>query len=83
MTRKISRETLARVRRRVSRWKGGCRVNEVRELIRRQSRTMYSERQVYRLVHGWGFRSVMPEKMFVNEASHEERMLFKKEPNGS
>ncbi|MDG6919838.1 MAG: helix-turn-helix domain-containing protein [Nitrososphaerota archaeon] len=80
---KVARETLASVRRRVSRWKGGCRVEEVRELIREESGTAYCERQVYRIVHGWGFRSVMPEKRFVNEASHEERMLFKKGPNGS
>jgi len=75
---KVARETLARVRRSVTRRKGGCRISEVGELIRKQSRTTYSERQVYRIVHGWGFRSVVPEKRFVNEASYEERMLFKK-----
>ncbi len=80
---KVARETLARVRRRVSRWKGGCRVEEVRDMIRRESKTAYSERQVYRIVHGWGFRSVVPEKRFVNEASDEERTLFKKGPPGS
>ncbi len=80
---KVATETLASVRRRVSRWKRGCGVSELRELIRRQSRIMYSERQVYRIVHGWRFRSVTPEKRFVNEASHEERMLSKKGPNGS
>ncbi len=75
---KVPQETLARVRRNVSRWKGGCRIEEVREMIRKESRTTYSERQVYRIVHGWRFRSVMPEKRFVNEASDEERALFKK-----
>lgn len=75
---KVPEETLTSVRRRVSRWKTGCRIQEVRELIRKESGTTYCERQVYRIVHGWGFRSVVPEKRFVNEASPEERALFKK-----
>lgn len=75
---KVSQEALARVRRNVARWEGGCRIEEVRDMIRRESRTTYSERQVYRIVHGWRFRSVIPEKRFVNEASDEERALFKK-----
>jgi transposase len=75
---KVAQETLARVRRNVSRWKGGCRIEEVREMIRQESRMTYSERQVYRIVHGRRFRSVVPEKRFVNEASDEERALFKK-----
>ena len=75
---KVAHETLAKVRRNVSKWKSGCRVEEVRQLIRKESRVTYSERQVYRIVHGWRFRSVMPEKRFVNEASDEERALFKK-----
>jgi transposase len=80
---KVALETLARVRTNVSRWKSGCRVEEVRQLIRKESRVAYSERQVYRIVHGWGFRSVMPEKRFVNEASDEERARFKKGQPGS
>jgi transposase len=79
---KVAEERLANVRRRVARWKGGCRIEEIRELIRKESRVAYSERQVYRIVHGWRFRSVVPEKRFVNEASDEERALFKKgQPN--
>ena len=80
---KVGQETLARVRRNVSRWESGCRVEEVRQLSRKESRVTYSERQVYRIVHGWRFRSVMPEKRFVNEASDEERALFKKGPPDS
>lgn len=81
---KVSGETLARVRRKVSRWKTGCRVEEVRQMIRKESGgTTYCERQVYRIVHGWRFRSVVPEKRFVNEASGEERHRFKKRTPGS
>jgi transposase len=80
---KVPRDTLASIRRRVSRWKTGCRIDEVRQMIRKESRATYSERQVYRIVHGWGFRSVIPEKRFVNEASAEERALFKKGQPGS
>jgi transposase len=75
---KVPRDALATVKRRVSRWKTGCRLQEVRELIRKEFGTTYSERQVYRIVHGWRFRSVVPEKRFVNEASHDERLIFKK-----
>ncbi len=75
---KVPVETLASVRRNVSRWEGGCRIEDVRDMIRRKSGTVYSERQVYRIVHGWRFRSVVPEKRFVSEASDEERARFKK-----
>lgn len=81
---KVAAEALARVRRNVSRWEGGCRIKEVRDVIRRESGgTVYSERQVYRILHGWRFRGVVPEKRFVNEASDEERLRFKKATRGS
>ena len=77
---KVPERALLKVRRNLSRRKTGCRVQEVRQLIGKESGTIYSERQVYRIVHGWRFRSVVPEKRFVNEASTEEGALFKKGP---
>jgi len=37
-------------------------------------------RQVYRILHKWGFRPVVPEKRFLRKASREERLTFKLRP---
>lgn len=63
--------------------KGGWTVREVRELIRRDAGVTYTQRHVYRLLHRWGVRAVVPEKRLAHKASLEERLAFKKGPRGS
>lgn len=80
---KIPQRILVRIRRRLTTRPDGWRVHEVREVIRNESSVNLSMRQVYRLLHKWGFRPVVPERRFVRKASREERLAFKKGPDAS
>jgi transposase len=80
---KIPPRVLMRIRRKLTTHPDGWRVHEVREVIRNESSVSLSMRQVYRLLHNWGFRPVVPERRFLRKASREERLAFKKGPNAS
>jgi len=77
---KIPQRILVRIRRRLTTRPDGWRVHEVHEVIHTESSVSLSMRQVYRLLHKWGFRPVVPERRFVRKASGEERLAFKKGP---
>ena len=79
---KIPQRILVRIRRSLTSRVDGWRVREVHEIIRRESSVSLSTRQIYRLLHHWGFRPVVPERRFLRKAPREERILFKKEPRG-
>jgi putative transposase len=79
---KADEKTLLRVKRTVDKLAEGVQVGWVRELIRRKAKVTYSTMQVYRILHGWGYGRVVPEKSFVNKAPKEERELFKKGQRG-
>ena len=76
---KIPKGTLLRIRRSLTKRPDGWRVCEVHEVIRKISSVTMSMRQVYRLLHRWGFRPVVPERRFLRKASRMERFAFKKE----
>lgn len=80
---KADGKKLLKVRREITKLPDGVQVKWVRELIHREAKVTYSSMQVYRILHRWGFRRIVPEKRFVNKAPKEERELFKKEPRGS
>lgn len=48
------------------------------ELIRKEANVAYSERQVVRLLHQWGFELITPRKSHVATASDGEKEEFKK-----
>ena len=75
---KTPQATMARVERTVTGNRAGWTVREVRELIRKEAGVAYSERQIYRLMHKWRMRPVVPEKRALNKASSRERLSFKK-----
>jgi transposase len=75
---KMPQATMARVERTVTGNRSGWTVREVRELIREEAGIAYSERQIYRLMHKWRMRPVVPEKRALNKASSRERLAFKK-----
>jgi transposase len=79
---KVPRHIMRRIKRKFVKLQGGCRASEVRETIRKEAKVTYSEMQVYRILHSWDFRSVVPEKRLVREASTEERLGFKKRTQG-
>jgi len=80
---KADEKELLKVRKKITRLADGVQVRWVRELIRKEAKVTYSRMQVYRILHKWGFRPVVPEKRFVNKATKEERELFKKGQQGS
>jgi transposase len=80
---KIAGRILVRIRRKLTKRPEGWRVSEVHEFIRRESSVSLSMRQVYRLLHRWGFRPVVPERRFLRKTSREERLAFKKGPDAS
>jgi len=80
---KIPWRIMVRVKRRLTRHPQGWRVSEVHEIIRKESSVTLSIRQVYRILHKWGFRPVVPERRFLRKASPKERRAFKKGPDAS
>jgi transposase len=79
----VGHDTMVRIGRKVLSNESGWTVREVRELIRRDAKVTYTERHVYRLLHAWGARPVVPEKRMAHKASLEERLAFKKGTPGS
>jgi len=80
---KIPWRILVKIKRSLTKRPEGWRVKEVHEIIRRESSITLSMRQVYRILHKWGFRPVVPERRFLRKASREERLAFKKGPDAS
>jgi transposase len=79
----VEHGAMVRIERDVLSNQNGWTVREVRELIRRDAGVTYTQRHVYRLLHAWGIRPVVPEKRLAHKASLEERLAFKKGPPGS
>jgi len=79
---KTSRTVMAAVERMVTESRSGWTVKEVKNLICKKAGAVYSERHVYRLIHSWGMRPVVPEKRPIKKASRRERLSFKKGRGG-
>lgn len=79
----VEQRVMAKIGREVATNESGWTVREVRELVSEEAGVTYSERHVYRLLHRWGIRSVVPEKRLAHKASLEERLAFKKGRPGS
>lgn len=75
---KIGSSVQIRIRRELAEGRQGWRVKEVWQLLEKESGVTLSIRQIYRLLHGWGYRAVVPKKRFVKTASEEEKKAFKK-----
>jgi len=75
---KMPHAMMAAVERMVTGNHGGWTVKEVKQLIRKEAGAVYSERHIYRLMHSWRMRPVVPEKRPINKASRRERLSFKK-----
>jgi transposase len=69
---------IIRIKRKVLKNECGWSVGEVRELIRKYANVTYTERHVYRLMHRWGVRTIVPDKWLAHKTSLEERIVFKK-----
>lgn len=80
---KVKHNAIVRIKRKVVRNECGWTAREVRELIRKDANVTYTERHVYRLMHRWGVRSIVPEKRLLHKAPLAERLAFKKRTLGS
>ena len=79
---KLDHQKLVRIKRKVVKNECGWTVKEVRELIRKEGRIVYTERHILRLLQRWGVRAIVPDKRLLHKSSREERLAFKKERSG-
>ena len=76
----VPEEKMMVIKRELSQKPSGWRIKEIMNLIYEKSGVRYHEVHVYRLLHKWGFTPKVPQKRFVNAASKEEKIRFKKMP---
>ena len=76
----VPEEKMMVIKRELSQKPSGWRIKEIMNLIYEKSGVRYHEVHVYRLLHKWGFTPKVPQKRFVNAASKEEKIRFKKRP---
>ena len=76
----VPEEKMMVIKRELSQKPSGWRIKEIMNLIYEKSGVRYHEVHVYRLLHKWGFTPKIPQKRFVNAASKEEKIRFKKRP---
>ena len=74
---KMPHTMMAAVERMVTGNHSGWTVKEVKQLIRKEAGAVYSKRHIYRLMHSWRMRPVVPEKRPLKKASRGERISFK------
>lgn len=76
----VPEEKMMVIKRELSQKPSGWRIKEIMNLIYEKSGVRYHEVHIYRLLHKWGFTPKVPQKRFVNAASKEEKIRFKKRP---
>ena len=76
----VPEEKMMVIKRELSQKPSGWRIKGIMNLIYEKSGVRYHEVHVYRLLHKWGFTPKVPQKRFVNAASKEEKIRFKKRP---
>jgi transposase len=76
----VPEEKMMVIKRELSQKPSGWGIKEIMNLIYEKSGVRYHEVHVYRLLHKWGFTPKVPQKRFVNAASKEEKVRFKKRP---
>lgn len=76
---KVPREKMEKIRQTLDQGEWWT-AKAVRELILKEGGVLYSERQVQRLLHIWGYDLIRPSKKHVNKASRKEAENFKKKP---
>ena len=75
----VSVEKLLEVRKELSENPSGWKVKQIMNIIYERTGVRYHhEVHVYRLLHKWGFKSKVPQRIFINTASKEEKEAFKK-----
>lgn len=73
-------QKLLKIKQHLSENISGWTAKQVMNLIYEKSGVKYNEVHVYRLLHQWGYTPKVPSKRFVNSATPEEKLWFKKNP---
>ena len=76
----IPKKKLVSIQLQIAEKQSGWSAKQVMNLIYQKSGVKYHEVHVYRLLHKWGFVPKVAAKRFVNSASVEEKLWFKKTP---
>ena len=77
----ISKKKLVSIQIQIAEKQSGWSAKQVMNLIYEKSGVKYHEVHVYRLLHKWGFTPKVAQKRFVNSATAQEKLWFKKNPN--
>lgn len=77
----IPKQKILRIKQQLSENQSGWTAKQVMNLIYEKSGVQYHEVHVYRLLHQWGYTPKVPAKRFVNSATPDERLWFKKNPS--
>ena len=75
---KVSYKKLITIEQQIAKNPSGWSAKQVMNLIYEKSGVKYHEVHVYRLLHKWGYTSKVAAKRFVNSATSEEKLWFKK-----
>lgn len=75
---KISKKKIIIIEKLIAENPSGWSAKQVMNLIYEKSGVKYHEVHVYRLLHKWGYTSKVAAKRFVNSATVEEKLWFKK-----
>jgi len=78
---RISKKKLTSIQLQIAEKQSGWSAKQVMNLIYEKSGVKYHEVHVYRLLHKWGYASKVAQKRFVNSATLQEKLWFKKTPN--
>jgi len=74
----ISKKKLISIQLQIAENQSGWSAKQVMNLIYQKSGVRYHEVHVYRLLHKWGYTSKVAQKRFVNSATVQEKLWFKK-----
>ena len=74
----IPKKKLASIQLQIAENPSGWSAKQVMNLIYEKSGVTYHEVHVYRLLHKWGYVSKVAQKRFVNSATVQEKLWFKK-----
>jgi len=77
----IPGQKLLKIKQQISENQSGWTAKQVMNLIYEKSGVQYHEVHVYRLLHQWGYTPKVPAKRFVNSATPDEKLWFKKNPD--
>ncbi len=74
----IPKKKLVSIQLQIAENPSGWSAKQVMNIIYEKSGVKYHEVHVYRLLHKWGYTSKVAAKRFVNSATPEEKLWFKK-----